>query len=188
MDRKAGRTIPQGKDRIGDYRGWVRLTPPHPNWQLPKPFGSVDGPIPEQKGYYSITLAAPAIDKSTADTTLQIIESGEYVRRIRYDRKILKRLIAEKGLQPEEYEFYHTTGEGEYFLSRPGYFVENASGSLVTKDRRHYTWWMDYDEARKKMALNNWREQSPEPDLEDSEYQDALKRLEGRAKRATLIA
>jgi hypothetical protein len=180
--------IPQGRDRIGDYRGWVRLVNPSPVLDIPKPFGTVSQESPHGDGYYYISLAAPAVDKNKGVQISEVKEHPSSLRRIRYDRQALPRLIAEKGLQPGEYEHYHATGEGEHFLSRPGYYIENASGSLVTKDRKHYFWWMDYDEKSKQVGLVIWDKEAVYSGLEeDPEYNQAIKKLEDRARRAAAL-
>lgn len=184
----ARQEIRQDQIRDRNYKGWARLASPSPLIETPKPFGKVIGPDPELDGYYHISLATPAIDKRTGEKLPVIREAADNLKRIRYDRKTLTQLIEEKGLKPGEYACFFTTGEGDYFLSRPGYFTETESGSLVTKDGKHYFWWMDWDEENKRMKLDTWEEEQPQSDWKDDpEYKRALQILENRAKKTATL-
>lgn len=164
-------------DRIGKYRGWVRIVNPSPNYEIPKPFGSIED-TGSREGEYIIALAAPAIEIATGEKTLLISEAAANLRRIRYDNKILEELIKQRGIEPDEYSFFFCSDEGERFLSRPGYYVENASGSLVTNRGKHYSWWMDWDEEAKRIALTDWEEIVPQEDwCKDSEYTRACAKM-----------
>lgn len=88
---------------------------------------------------------------------------------------LLNELIQEKGYSPEDYAIFFSTGEG---ILLPTSFgdgeLEMASGNIIDRAGRVFSWLLGWDERRGAPALIEWEQVTPEPAwANDAEYVSA---------------
>jgi hypothetical protein len=71
-------------------------------------------------------------------------------------RAILDRLVRER--VEGDYAYFFVTGEGE--LMADG--VEEASGCVIDRQGRVFSFWLGWDSERQAAALTEWEEVKPE--------------------------
>lgn len=95
-----------------------------------------------------------------------------------FDR-VLAEAIAERGLLPGTYAFFDTTVEGTFLpIGTEDDPVEEYSGNIVTRDGRHFFFWLGWDEQAAKPIMIHWHLVEPEKEwLDDTEYLEARKEV-----------
>lgn len=93
--------------------------------------------------------------------------------------KLLHGLIQHRGLKEGEYALFFVTGEGGGLPAGPRENrIEEASGYVLDRLGRVFSFWLGWDSDRREAALTEWREIPPEPLWShDPEYRRARKRV-----------
>jgi hypothetical protein len=88
--------------------------------------------------------------------------------RVTRRRRILDELIRQEGIQ--RYGLFSVTTEGKLLPDGS----ESASGFVVDAEDRVFYFWLDWDDARRRIVFTTWDRVQPEADwAEDSEYRAA---------------
>jgi hypothetical protein len=93
-------------------------------------------------------------------------------------RRLLEELIAERGLQADQYALFFVTGEGSYLPTGAPDSIEESSGYVLDRRGRVHSFWLAWDAVQRRPALTAWEEVEPEASWETvREYRDARRRL-----------
>lgn len=162
-------------DHIKTYRGRVGVIGHPIAIELPSHKGQVIDKDPnDYAGYYLVKLDKPAINKETGETFPEIVEAADNLYKLRKPKGILEKLIYQKGLEPGEYSFFFTTGEGRFIKPK----VENYSGYLLTRQKQIFSFWMDLEKDSKQIVLTRWKQTIIQPNwLADPEFSAALSKM-----------
>jgi hypothetical protein len=90
-------------------------------------------------------------------------------------RALLDELIREKGI--ERYGLFAVTTEGKVLPDGS----ESASGLVVDPTGRVHAFWLDWDEARRRVAFVRWNPVQPRRDWETDDEYRAARRAAGLA-------
>lgn len=89
------------------------------------------------------------------------------------DAQVLNRLVGARIFG--RYAFFFVTGEGEFFKNG----VERASGLVLERDGKVWSFWTGWDDTRNEVTLAEWKPVTPEPAWREAdEYREARRALD----------
>jgi hypothetical protein len=105
--------------------------------------------------------------------------TGFSARQTNEQGRLLHRLIQGQGLTEGEYALFFVSDEGQSLPVGPTEgCVEEASGYVLDKTGRVFSFWLGWDPGLEEGAFTAWREVDPEPHWStDPEYRRARKRV-----------
>jgi hypothetical protein len=98
-------------------------------------------------------------------------------------RRVLDRLLQEKGLRSGAYALFFVVGEGTFFQPpESSVSIEEASGFVLDADGAIHSFWLEWDPVARRPIFSEWEPVEPEPTWHDEpEYQEARRRVGLRA-------